>query len=107
MTLGTLERHSDFPRLIQPVSEFDLPDQVLSDRTLSKSEKRAILSSWASDANAVESKPWLRLRPGAARPVSLAAILKALQLLDGEPPGPGWVRPEFARDPLIAFNKLG
>jgi hypothetical protein len=58
----------------------------LSDTALSRSEKRAILSSWASDANAVESKPWLRLRPGTAHPVSLAAILDALQRLDDELP---------------------
>ena len=88
MNLGTSEHNSDFPHLIQPVSEFDLSHQVLSDRALSKSEKRAILSSWASDANAVESRPWLGLRQGAANPVSLAAILTVLQLLDGEPPRP-------------------
>ena len=89
MHLGTSERNLDFQPFIQPASEFDLPDQVLRDEALSKAEKRAILSSWASDANAVESKPWLRLRAGAARPVSLAAILDALQRLDDEPPPAG------------------
>lgn len=65
------------------------PDQVLRDEALSTAEKRAILSSWASDANAVEQQPWLRLAPGHATPVPLRAILDALRRLDDDPPPKG------------------
>ena len=40
-----------------PVSHYDSPDDVVSDAKLSAAEKRAILSSWASDMCAVESNP--------------------------------------------------
>jgi hypothetical protein len=61
---------------------------VLRDDTLSRSEKRVILSSWASDANSVESQPGLRLIPGAGHAVPLALILAALRRLDDDDPPP-------------------
>jgi hypothetical protein len=64
------------------------PDQVLRAPALSLSEKRAILASWASDAYAVESKPWLRQIPGRTEPIALAKILEALRRLDDEPEPP-------------------
>lgn len=67
---------------------YDHPDQVLRDDALCTAEKRAILSSWASDANAVEQQPWLRLAPGHCNPVPLRAILDALQRLDDDDPPP-------------------
>ncbi|WP_080964232.1 hypothetical protein [Rhodopseudomonas palustris] len=67
---------------------YDHPDQVLRDDALSTADKRAILSSWASDANAVEQQPWLRLAPGHRNPVPLRAILDALQRLDDDDPPP-------------------
>lgn len=67
---------------------YDHPDQVLRDDALSIADKRAILSSWASDANAVEQQPWLRLAPGHRDPVLLRAILDALQRLDDDDPPP-------------------
>ncbi|MFK8839044.1 hypothetical protein SL617_31100, partial [Klebsiella michiganensis] len=45
-------------------------------------EKRAILSSWASDACTVESMPALRHPPGAEQPVSFEEIMDALCKLD-------------------------
>lgn len=86
MILGMSERNRDFQSFSQLARQFDLPDHILSAEALSKSENRAILSAWAPDANAAESKPWLRRRPGTGRPVSLAAILAALRRLDDEPP---------------------
>jgi hypothetical protein len=56
---------------------------VLRDGTLDLNEKRAILSSWASDACAVESIPALRQPPGARRPIPFDAIMDALRWLDG------------------------
>ena len=66
-------------RLLSPTRHFKHPDDVLRDGTLDVGEKRAILSSWASDACAVESMPALRQPPGARRPVSFDAVMDALR----------------------------
>ncbi len=97
MTLTRLETSSEscnniiaFP---DPAAAWRDPDQVLHATALSRSEKRALLSSWASDARAVESKPWLRHIPGRAEPVPLASILAALRRLDDDfdPPPKGGI----------------
>ncbi|WP_420133020.1 hypothetical protein [Rhodopseudomonas sp.] len=67
---------------------YDHPDHVLRDDALSTADKRAILSSWASDANAIEQQPWLRAVPGSDKTVPLAAILAALRRLDDDEPPP-------------------
>jgi hypothetical protein len=72
-------------RLLSPARHFRHPDDVLRDDMLDLQEKRAILSSWASDACAVESMPALRLPPGSGEPVSFDAIMDALRRLDDEP----------------------
>jgi len=69
-------------RLLTPARFFKRPDDVLADGTLDVKEKRAILSSWASDACAVESMPALRHLPGAESPVSFDEIMDALARLD-------------------------
>lgn len=69
-------------RLLSPARHFRHPDNVLKDETLDIQEKRAILSSWASDACAVESVPALRKPPGAEQPVSFDQIMDALCRLD-------------------------
>ena len=69
-------------RLLTPARFFKRPDDVLADLTLDVREKRAILSSWASDACAVESIPALRQPPGAESPVSFDEIMDALVSLD-------------------------
>lgn len=65
-------------------TNYGYPADVLNDRKLSTPEKRAILSSWASDMFAVESRPDLREVPGMGRPIRLADILAALRCLDGD-----------------------
>jgi hypothetical protein len=74
-------------------SHYDSPDDVVSDAKLSAAEKRAILSSWASDMYAVESNPALRDIPGMTQPLRLIDILAALRELDGDidPPRGGAV----------------
>jgi hypothetical protein len=72
-------------RLLSPARYFRHPDDVLRDDTLDLHEKRAILSSWASDACAVESMPALRQPPGGGEPVSFDTIMDALLRLDDEP----------------------
>ena len=66
------------------ISHYDSPADVVRDRTLSSSEKRVILSSWASDMYAVESSPGLREIPGIAHRIALRDIMAALRELDDE-----------------------
>ena len=70
-------------RLLSPARHYKHPADVLRDGTLHLNEKRAILSSWASDACAVESMPALRQPPGAGQPISFDSIMDALRQLDG------------------------
>ncbi|TIQ33580.1 MAG: hypothetical protein E5X48_22975 [Mesorhizobium sp.] len=81
-------------RLLSPARHFKHPDDVVKDDSLDLQEKRAILSSWASDACAVESVPALRLPPGSDRPVSFDQIMDALCRLDAAttPPKPAGER---------------
>ena len=74
------------PPLLHPSKAFDHPRDVVKDPDLTTCEKRAILSSWASDACAVESAPALRHPPGAKRPVTFDEVVDALQSLDDDPP---------------------
>jgi hypothetical protein len=81
----------DFEALLHPGTLFDSPSEVLKAEALTLSEKRAILASWASDASAIASCPALRSAPGLKAPVTIDAVLEALQALDDrdlpEPPG--------------------
>src|SRR5204863_10040284 len=81
----------ELDQLLHPASIFNHPRDVLNDPDLTKEEKRAILSSWASDACAVDSMPWLRQPPGSRGPVSFDDIEDALRSLDDDPtrPRPG------------------
>lgn len=69
-------------RLLRPAVGFAHPLDVLKDPDLDAAEKRAVLSSWASDANAPSSQPTLRQLPGAEEAVPLNDILEALRRLD-------------------------
>jgi hypothetical protein len=66
-----------------PAAHYSSPAEVLNDKKLSIPEKRIILSSWASDMYAVESRPDLREIPGTGHSVRLSDILGALRQLDG------------------------
>jgi hypothetical protein len=74
----------DFASLLQPALHHQSPSAVLDDTDLEPFEKRAILSSWASDLYAVESYPWLRDVPGVQGMLRLSDILAALRTLDDE-----------------------
>ena len=76
--------------LLRPSSAFAHPRDVVDDPDLTTYEKRAILSSWASDACAVESCPTVRRLPGSQGPVTFEEVLDALKSLDDDPtPSPG------------------
>lgn len=89
----------ELDQLLHPASVFDHPRDVLNDPDLTIQEKRAILSSWASDSCAVEEQPALRQAPGAERPVSFDEIVDALRSLDDDPnrPRPGGLAMQLKR----------
>jgi hypothetical protein len=69
-------------RLLRPALGFNRPADVLKDPLLDGAEKRAILSSWASDACAVQGHPELRWFIGSDGPVPLNEVTEALSRLD-------------------------
>lgn len=69
-------------RWLRPAVGFNHPRDVLKDPHLDAAEKRAILSSWASDASAVQDEPRLRWLLGTPEPVPFADIRDALERLD-------------------------
>jgi hypothetical protein len=74
-------------RGIRPAVGFEGPDDVLKDPHLTNQDKREILSSWASDASAVQDEPRLRWLLGTAEPVPLVEVLAALKQLDARTGG--------------------
>ena len=75
----------EFEDLLHPASAFGHPREVVADPDLTTEEKRAILSSWASDACAVESNPTLRRPSGVDQAVEFDEIVDALRSLDEQP----------------------
>jgi len=73
----------DLDALLHPARAFAHPSDVTRDPDLTLYEKRAILSSWASDACAVEAAPGLRELPG-GRIVTFDEVMDALRKLDDE-----------------------
>lgn len=69
-------------RGVRPAVGFLDPDDVVKDPHLSLRDKRHILSSWASDASAVEDEPQLRWLVGTLEPVRWEAVSQALLRLD-------------------------
>lgn len=74
--------YEDVDQLLHPARFYARPDDVVADELLTIDERRAILSSWASDACAVESNPQLRHPPFASAPVTFDDIMDALVRLD-------------------------
>jgi hypothetical protein len=70
------------------VSGLQCIEAVLNDENLDTQQKRAILSSWASDLWTVESCPWLREVPGIKQPLRVSDIFAALRALDDSSPPP-------------------
>jgi len=98
--------HVDLDDLLHPARAFAHPRDVVADPDLTLNEKRAILASWASDACAVEAAPGLRCAPG-SKPVSVDAILEALQDLDKASAGTdggGWLRRQTRRRAIESFR---
>ena len=71
----------DLTALLHPAHAFGGPMDVVNDRDLTLSEKRAILAAWASDACAVEANPTLRSASGRSA-VQFDDVMDALRELD-------------------------
>ncbi len=69
-------------RGVRPAVGFQNPDDVVKDPHLTFDDKREILSSWASDASAVQDEPHLRWLLGTVEPVRLDEVREALRRLD-------------------------
>lgn len=78
----------EIERLLNPGQFYSHPRDVLDDAALSLVEKRAILSSWASDLCAVEAHPDLRQPPGMPAPIIFDDIMDALKELDARDDDP-------------------
>ena len=100
MQLATSEQNLEWrglaaarERWLRPAVGFNHPRDVLKDPVPGRRRnKRAVLSSWASDASSVREQPSLRWLLGTPEPVPLAEIREALDTLDrrsnGAPPSP-------------------
>jgi hypothetical protein len=89
MRLATSEQQLDIQglgaaleRWLRPAVGYAHPSDVLKDPHLDLPEKRAVLSSWASDASSVRDEPGLRWLLGTPEPVPLADVRDALVRLD-------------------------
>ncbi|WP_231733405.1 MULTISPECIES: hypothetical protein [unclassified Phenylobacterium] len=69
-------------RWLRPAVGYDHPREVLKDPELTRDEKRAVLSSWASDASAVQDQPTMRWLLGTPEPVPFREVREALERLD-------------------------
>jgi hypothetical protein len=66
-------------------ADYDSPEDVVLDPSLTKEQKRVLLASWASDAEAVADCPYLRAPKALRRPAPVSDILNALRSIDIEP----------------------
>ena len=74
---------NELGRLLQPNQFFQHPRDVVRDLSLTRPEKRAILSSWAAGSCAIETIP--ALRPGSRRAILFDDVIDALRDLDQKP----------------------
>jgi hypothetical protein len=72
---GSIASDPEINQLLHPSRFYARPADVAGDQLLTVEERRAILSSWASDACAVDSNPALRQPPHANGP-RMAKILE-------------------------------
>lgn len=80
-----MENGNDYDRLddiLIPALAFDHPMDVVNDPDLTTGEKKAILATWASDAQALEDQPAFRRIDPHRGPVPIDDILAALRQLD-------------------------
>lgn len=86
----------DWRALLHPAGAFSHPSHVVRDPDLTLNEKRAILTSWASDACAVESAP-IRVYATGRPPITFDDVMDALRELDEGDQGYGRPKPHYRR----------
>jgi hypothetical protein len=86
--MASVQTSAEIDALLHPARQYQSPAEVLADPSLTPSERRAILSSWASDACAVKSMPSLQRAPFSARPATFDQVMDALAQLDHPRPRP-------------------
>lgn len=96
-TTATDHHVFDLEALLHPALVFNHPRDVVAHPSLTLSEKRSILASWASDASAITSCPALRVSMSSENPVSIDEILDALRALDDGPRNPPGGKPKRLR----------
>jgi hypothetical protein len=96
----------DLDQLLHPARAFGHPSEVVNDPDLTLNEKRAILSSWASDACAIEAAPDLRA-PHSGAMVRFDDIMEALRTLDAQANGLRYRRVPRRRGLLRRENPKG
>lgn len=79
---GLPSADAEVDQLLHPSRFYARPADVVADELLTVGERRAILSSWASDACAVDSNPPLRRSPFTQTPATFDEVMDALQQLD-------------------------
>lgn len=92
------------PLSLEPASVLVHPEQVLHHPTMTDDEKRALLSSWASDRRAIEDAPTLRrLDSGAIVPVAdVLAALAAIPAKEGQAvANKGWAAASRRQRPAL------
>ena len=94
----------DLDALLHPAKAFEHPMAVVRDPDLTLNEKRAILSSWASDACAIEAAPALRGNASGSV-VRWDDVMDALRILDREAENYGKPLPHYKR--VLAKKSAG
>lgn len=84
MTKSAMSYYNEIHANSLLASTFEHPREVLANPFLDTVQKRCILATWASDAFAVQGKPWLRQIPGSDQQVRIGDIIAALKSLDGD-----------------------
>jgi hypothetical protein len=90
------QKPGDLDALLHPARAYKHPREVVADDDLTLYEKRAVLSSWASDACAVQDFPALQ-DACAVAPVKFDDIMDTLHDLDRElGAGSTWAQSKMA-----------
>ena len=84
MTMSAMSNYDEIHANSLLASTFSHPREVLANPFLDVLQKRCVLATWASDAFAVEGKPWLRKIRGSDHQIRIGDILMALRALDGD-----------------------
>jgi hypothetical protein len=107
MTTSAMSMYDEIHANSLLASTFRHPREVLANPFLDALQKRCVLATWASDAFAVEGKPWLRQIPGTNRQIRIGDILAALKVLDGDDGPPPRSQAALVLKPITRTRAIG